>query len=129
MTAASWGGGGWCDADVWWNIAQLLALSNMIHTTMCRCQPTPVLTDTSLKTIWRTNGEETDMGNDFHAAGSLGVGVELEQGAQVLKGIAAEAGPADRPRLLGVHHALDLVRVDEAGQVRIGHGGPGQVEA
>ena len=69
------------------------------------------------------------VGKDLHPASGLGVGVELEQGPQVLERVAVEAGPADGTSLGGVHHALDLVRVDEAGQVRVGHGQTGQVEA
>ena len=71
----------------------------------------------------------THVCDNLHPAGCLGVGVELEQGAQVLEGVAAQTGAADGAGLGGVHHALDLVRVDEAGQVRVGHGQARQVEA
>lgn len=56
------------------------------------------------------------------------MGVELEEGAQVLEGVLLQhkLGLVD---LLGVDHGLDLIGVDETGQVRVGHLGPRQLVA
>lgn len=85
--------------------------------------------DANLNIFQKTCSFDTHVCHNLHPAGSLGVGVELEQGAQVLEGVAAQAGSADGARLGWVHHALDLVRVDETGQVWVGHGQARQVEA
>eukprot|EP00959_Pyramimonas_sp_CCMP1952_P190155 3978020-Pyramimonas_sp.AAC.3 len=56
----------------------------------------------------------------LHAGGGLGVGVELEHGTQVLEGVLLER-LARAGSLGGVDNALDLIGVDDAVQVRVGH--------
>jgi len=60
------------------------------------------------------------LGQELCAAGSLGVGVELEQGAQVLQGVLLQGHHCAR-HLGRPHDCLHFVTVDEAGQVCVGH--------
>jgi len=68
------------------------------------------------------------LSEQLHAARGLGVGVELQQRAQVLQRVllqrARRAAGARRP-----HDGLDLVAVDQARQVRVGHGRARQLVA
>jgi len=60
------------------------------------------------------------------AALSLGVGVELDEGAEVGEGVLLEEVEA----VLALGRAklgLDLIRVDDAGQIRVGHHGARQM--
>mmetsp|Transcript_23786 Transcript_23786/g.61789 ORF Transcript_23786/g.61789 Transcript_23786/m.61789 type:complete len:391 (+) Transcript_23786:94-1266(+) len=66
---------------------------------------------------------------DLDTAGSLGVGVELEHDAQVLQGVLLQGCMLGGGSLLWPDHALDLIRVDQAGEVAVGHDGAGQLVA
>lgn len=68
------------------------------------------------------------LSEELGAAGSFGVGVELQEGAQILQGVLLE-GHVGAAGLGLAHDALNLVTVDEAGQVRIGHLPSGQLVA
>jgi hypothetical protein len=65
---------------------------------------------------------------DLGTAGSGDVRVKLNHEAKVLKGVLL-AGTELTVALLGSEDGLDLVRVDDGGQVRVGHLGAGDLEA
>ena len=61
----------------------------------------------------------------FHASGTLGIGVELEQGAKVAQWIALD-GPVHTGSLSGPDNALHLITVNQARQVTVCHKGSRQ---
>ena len=65
-------------------------------------------------------------GKDGLAAEGLGVGVELDEGAQVLQGVLLLDGTAGLPGTDGPEGGLDLVRVDDALEISVGQEGPGE---
>ena len=69
---------------------------------------------------------EAHRDDNLAAERGLGVGVELEHGAEVLDWVLLERCMLGGAGLLGAHRGLDLVGVDEAGEVRVGHQGTGQ---
>ena len=66
-----------------------------------------------------------DLGQQLLAAGSLGIRVQFQQSAQILQGVLLQ-GSATLLHLGRPHNALDLVRVDEPGEVAVSHGRPWQ---
>jgi hypothetical protein len=65
---------------------------------------------------------------DLRTACNLCVGVQLQHSPKVVDGVLLEwrAGAASPG---GAHNALDLIRVDQASQIRVGHAGTWQLVA